>query len=112
MGEIYQTRDPHLDHDVALKMLLAEFSAVADRLRRLHWKRATALNHPNIITIHSVEEANGTLPHDGALNGRRLSGIAVDVTRETTDSSAGAHRIGMTPEPSQVRLNERSELCG
>jgi Tol biopolymer transport system component/serine/threonine protein kinase len=61
MGEVYRARDPRLGRDVAIKVLPAAFSADADRLRRFEQeaRAAAALNHPNIVTIHSVEEANG-----------------------------------------------------
>jgi eukaryotic-like serine/threonine-protein kinase len=61
MGEIYLAEDTRLDRRVALKMLLEEFTQDADRLRRfvLEAKAASALNHPNIITIFDIGEANG-----------------------------------------------------
>jgi tetratricopeptide (TPR) repeat protein len=61
MGEVYRARDTKLGRDVAIKVLPAAFSADPDRLRRFEQeaRAAAALNHPNIVTIHSVEEANG-----------------------------------------------------
>jgi Tol biopolymer transport system component len=61
MGEVYRARDPRLGRDVAIKVLPTAFSADPDRLRRFEQeaRAAAALNHPNIVTIHSVEEANG-----------------------------------------------------
>jgi Tol biopolymer transport system component len=61
MGEVYHARDTKLGRDVAIKVLTAAFSADPDRLRRFEQeaRAAAALNHPNIVTIHSVEEANG-----------------------------------------------------
>src|SRR6266568_3295625 len=62
MGEVYRAKDPRLGRDVAIKVLPAAFSADADRLRRFEQeaRAAATLNHPNIVTIHSVEEADGT----------------------------------------------------
>jgi len=61
MGVIYRAVDEHLRRDVALKLLPAEL--VADplgRARLLHEARsASALNHPNVCTIHEVGEADG-----------------------------------------------------
>jgi serine/threonine protein kinase len=53
-----RAHDPRLGRDVAIKVLPAEFSIDADRLHRFEQEArvAAALNHPNIVTIHSVEE--------------------------------------------------------
>src|SRR5712664_3787105 len=61
MGEVYRARDPRLGRDVAIKILPAAISADAARLRRLEQesRAAAALNHPNIVTIYSVEQADG-----------------------------------------------------
>src|SRR5213592_1007426 len=63
MGEVYRARDPRLGRDVALKVLPAAFTTDADRLRRFEQeaRAAAALNHPNIVTIHSVEKSDGVL---------------------------------------------------
>src|SRR5579864_8270205 len=78
MGEVYRARDPRLGREVAIKVLPAEFSADADRLRRFEQeaRAAAALNHPNIVTIHSVEEADGThfLTME-VIEGRSLDGL-------------------------------------
>jgi eukaryotic-like serine/threonine-protein kinase len=62
MGEVYAAEDTRLHRRIALKVLprlLAE-----DPERRLRFEREAqaiaALNHPNIVTIHSVEESDGT----------------------------------------------------
>ncbi len=61
MGKVYRARDPRLDRDVAIKVLPQEFAEDADRLRRFEReaKMVAALDHPNIVTIYSVEEADG-----------------------------------------------------
>src|SRR4030095_1714379 len=63
MGEVYRAHDPKLKRDIALKALPS--NTVADSERRARFEReaqaVAALNHPNIVTIYSVEEANGTL---------------------------------------------------
>jgi len=62
MGEVYRARDTRLDRDVALKVLPTELAAAPDRLARLEReaKAVAALNHPNLVTLHSIEEADGT----------------------------------------------------
>jgi len=56
MGEVWRARDSRLDREVAIKVLTASFASDAERLRRFeHEARAiSALNHPNIITIHEI----------------------------------------------------------
>jgi serine/threonine protein kinase/Tfp pilus assembly protein PilF len=59
MGEVYLCRDKSLNRDVAIKILLPEFTRDPDRVKRfqLEAKSASALNHPNIITIHEIGES-------------------------------------------------------
>lgn len=56
MGEIYKAHDPRLNRFVAIKVLPASMSADADRRRRFFQEAqaASALNHPNIITIYDI----------------------------------------------------------
>ncbi|HKQ06252.1 MAG TPA: protein kinase [Blastocatellia bacterium] len=62
MGEVYRARDENLPRTVALKMLPAEFTADADRVRRFEQEAFTAskLNHPNIITIFEILHIEGS----------------------------------------------------
>ncbi len=61
MGEVYRAHDARLGRDVAVKVLPDELAS-RDRMARLEREaRAVAsLNHPNIVTLHSIEDADGT----------------------------------------------------
>src|ERR1043166_7016798 len=61
MGEVFRARDTRLDRDVAIKVLPEAFVADPERISRFQREAKTlaALNHPNIATIHGLEEANG-----------------------------------------------------
>ena len=108
MGEVYRARDTRLGREVAIKILPRELSGDADRLRRFEKEAqaASSLNHPNIVTIHDVEQVDSTsfivmelvdgktlrdLLSEGAMPVRKLLGIAVQVA----DGLARAHAVGI-----------------
>ncbi len=61
MGEVWLARDTILERQVALKLLHARFTRSPERLQRFtrEARAASALNHPNIITIHEIGDAEG-----------------------------------------------------
>ncbi|MBS1790215.1 MAG: protein kinase [Acidobacteria bacterium] len=61
MGEVWLAEDNNLGRQVAIKLLPAIYTGDADRLRRFEQeaRAASALNHPNIITVHEIGEVDG-----------------------------------------------------
>jgi len=108
MGEVYLARDTKLERQVAIKLLSEEFSKHPDRLHRFtqEARAASALNHPNILTIHEIGETNGThyiateyiegetLRHHGQQSGMKLR-EAVDVMVQVASALAAAHQAGI-----------------
>ncbi|MGZ5481981.1 MAG: protein kinase domain-containing protein [Pyrinomonadaceae bacterium] len=108
MGEVYRARDTRLGRDVAVKILPRSFSADADRLRRFEQEAqaASALNHPNIVTIHEFGEINDQLyivtEHiDGQTLRQRMKRghiappDALDVAIQLASALAAAHKAGV-----------------
>jgi eukaryotic-like serine/threonine-protein kinase len=62
MGVVYKAKDTHLDRIVAIKVLPAGRAASAERRRRFvqEAKAASALSHPNIITVYDIDQQDGT----------------------------------------------------
>ena len=120
MGEVYRARDTKLDRDVALKVLPDEFSQDRDRLARfkLEAKAVAALDHPNVVTLYSVEESDGThFLTMQLVEGKNLSalirgdGLPLDRFFELaiplTEAIGAAHRQGITHrdlKPSNVMV--------
>src|SRR5712692_4674140 len=61
MGAVYRALDLHLDRPVAIKVLRAAATADPERKRRFiqEAKAASALNHPNIVTIYDIDKDQG-----------------------------------------------------
>jgi eukaryotic-like serine/threonine-protein kinase len=108
MGEVYLAQDTRLSRKVALKMLPAEFTRDAGRVRRFEQeaRAASALNHPNILTIFEIGEANearyiATEFIDGQTLRERLKGgrlaplAALDIAAQIAAALAAAHGAGI-----------------
>ncbi len=63
MGEVYLAEDTRLNRKVAIKLLPADFATDLDRIRRfeLEARTTSALNHPNILTVHDIGTASTEL---------------------------------------------------
>ena len=62
MGEVYRGHDTRLGRDVAIKVLPDDLASSPDRLARFEReaRMVARLNHANIVTLYSIEEASGT----------------------------------------------------
>src|SRR5579863_2694800 len=108
MGEVYRATDTNLGRDVALKILPAEMARDPERLARFRREaRAVAtLNHPHIVTLFSVEEADGihflTMELVDGQSLERLIGESalpvdriVEIASALADALAAAHEKGI-----------------
>src|SRR5258706_1540222 len=62
MGEVYRAHDTRLGRDVAIKVLPPDVAASPDRMARFEREARTvaSLSHPNVVTLHSIEDVEGT----------------------------------------------------
>ena len=108
MGEVYRARDERLGREVAVKVLSEEFSSDPDRRKRFEQeaRSASALNHPNIVTIHDIGSSDSMtyiamelvdgrtlreVLHSGPLPTKRL----LDLAFQIADGLANAHSAGI-----------------
>ncbi len=108
MGEVYLAKDTRLGRKVAIKLLPNDLTKNEDRLHRFEQeaRAASALNHPNIITIHEIGEAEGihfiatefiegqTLRRQMA-GGRLKLGATLEVATQVASALSAAHAAGI-----------------
>ena len=108
MGEVYLAEDTRLKRKVALKLLPPQFTIDATRVRRFtqEARAASALNHPNILTIYEIGQTNSahfiatefieglTLREYVRQRRMRLSEV-LDVATQVVSALAAAHEAGV-----------------
>jgi len=129
MGEVYRAEDMKLGRAVALKVLPPAMASDPDRLARFtrEAKTVAALNHPNIVTLHSVEEVEtatgsvhfltmelvagktlGDLIPPTGFSPERISELAIPIA----DALASAHAQGIVHrdlKPANVMVTDKEE---
>lgn len=108
MGRVYKARDPQLGRLLAIKVLLADAASAGDRRARFlqEARSASALNHPNIVTIYEVGQDSGVdfiameylegQPLDRAIReGGLTTEGAVEIAVQIADALAKAHAEGI-----------------
>ena len=122
MGEVYRARDAELGRDIAIKVLSSDAASDPERLRRFEQeaRAASALNHPNIVTIHEIGEDDGTrfIAMERVVGDtlrRRLAGGAlpeddvVRYARQLAEGLAKAHGAGIVHrdlKPDNIIISE------
>ena len=108
MGEVYRAKDERLGREVAIKVLSAELSQDASRVKRFEKeaRSASALNHPNIVTVYDFGSSDGLSyiameKVDGETLRKLVSGGAVPIKKllpiatQIADGLARAHEAGI-----------------
>ena len=126
MGEVYRARDTRLRRDVAVKILPEAFAA--DGARRARFEREAlvlaSLNHPNIATIHGIEDEDGVhalvmeLVDGETLADRILRGSipvseSLAIARQIADALDAAHERGIVHrdlKPANIKLSSSGRV--
>src|ERR1700752_5235293 len=109
MGQVYRAEDTKLGRYVAVKLLAPDATRDQTAKRRLlaEAQSASVLNHPNIVTIHAIEEADGvdfivmefvegeTLTSYLMTNGALPLTSLMDLSIQVADALNAAHSVGL-----------------
>jgi len=109
MGEVYRAKDTRLGREIALKVLPKDLARDPERLQRFEReaRAAAGVNHPHIVTLHSVEEADGThfltmelIEGESLRQHLTSTGLPLDALLDLaipiTEAVHAAHRQGIT----------------
>ena len=126
MGEVFLAEDAELERKVALKILPAEVSMDAERIRRFvrEAKAASALNHPNILTIYEIGQATnsrfiatefieGETLRGRLNNGSFALGETLDIAVQIASALQAAHAAGIVHrdiKPENIMLRDADNL--
>jgi serine/threonine protein kinase len=127
MGEVYRAHDTKLGRDVAIKVLPEAFAHDPDRLARFQReaKMLASLNHPNIATIHGLEQSNDTsylvmelvsgetLQQRVAREGRLPIEEALGLSRQIAEALEAAHEKGIIHrdlKPANVKVTNEGKV--
>jgi serine/threonine-protein kinase len=126
MGEVWRAMDTSLQREVAIKILPEAFTKDPQRLARFKQEARTlaSINHPNIVTIHSVEESDGIhfftmeLVEGSSLAERipfagLVAASLVDMAISLADALAAAHGRGVVHrdlKPSNILLTVQNQV--
>ena len=126
MGEVYLAEDTSLKRQVALKVLSPDLTANQERLKRFQREAEllAALNHPNIVTLYSVEEAGGVrfltmelVEGKTLLDSLPKQGVVLeqffDIALPLADALCAAHERGIVHrdlKPGNVMMTEQGAV--
>jgi serine/threonine protein kinase len=127
MGEVYRARDTRLGREVAIKILPEAFTHDPDRLARFDREARVlaSLNHPNIATIHGIEESGATralvleLIEGDTLADRLRAGRGLPLAdvlafaRQIVDALDAAHQRGIVHrdlKPANIKVTPAGAL--
>ena len=108
MGQVWQATDTQLGREVALKILPDAFADDPDRLARFQREAQVlaSLNHPNIATIHGIEEAEPSTS-DGTSPGQRVKALVLELVEGPTL----ADRMADGPIPADEGLTIATQIA-
>ncbi len=126
MGVVYRARDEHLKRDVAIKVLPPELMTDPERKKRFvrEARAASALNHPNIVTIHDVTSEGGidfiamelvagkTLAQKIGRKGMKFDEVLKHAI-QIADALAAAHAVGIVHrdlKPANILIAESGHV--